>query len=154
MLALTHGYSQHPHDVVGDADFVEKDSEFVLVQDIDVFSLCEHHLLPFHGICHVAYLPSGHVIGLSKIARIVDTYARRLQVQERLTTQIAEAIESVTNAHGVMVLISCTHMCMSMRGVQKVGTRTTTTANRGRYATDAALRSEFLATLRASDSQR
>lgn len=153
MLALTSGYSQRPADIVGDAEFREKDSDMVLVRDIDVFSLCEHHLLPFHGYCHVSYLPTTHVIGLSKIARIVDMYARRLQVQERLTSSIADAIQSVTNAHGVMVLISCTHMCMSMRGVEKASAKTTTTATRGRYASDPSLRSEFLAMIGTSSNR-
>lgn len=116
----------------------------MLVRDIDVFSLCEHHLLPFYGQCHIAYLPSTHVVGLSKIPRIVDMYAKRLQVQERLTSQIADAIQSVTNAHGVIVSMSCTHMCMAMRGVEKVGAKTTTTSTRGRYASDSNLRMEFL----------
>lgn len=124
-----------------------------MVRNIDVFSMCEHHLLPFHGVCHVAYMPNSYVIGLSKVARIVNMYARRLQVQERLTAQIADAVAQSTNAHGVMVLISCTHMCMSMRGVEKVGARTNTAVTRGRYATDHKLRSEFLATLSCTQNQ-
>lgn len=116
-----------------------------MMRNIDIFSTCEHHLLPFHGQCHVAYIPHGTVIGLSKIARIVDLYARRFQIQERLTTQIADAIEKSTNAQGVMVFMSCTHMCMAMRGVQKVGAETNTTATRGRYADEADLRAEFFA---------
>lgn len=132
---------------MNNAKFEETPSESVIVRNIDVFSLCEHHLLPFHGRCHVAYIPNTHVIGLSKVARIVNMYARRLQVQERLTAQIADAILQVTQAHGVMVLISCTHMCMSMRGVEKVSAQTSTTATRGRYAKDPHFRAEFLATV-------
>lgn len=133
---------------MGDAEFDENHSEMVLVRDIDLFSMCEHHLLPFFGSCHIAYIPSGTVVGLSKLARIVDLFSRRLQVQERLTTQIADAVQESTNAKGVMVYISCNHMCMSMRGVQKTGTATTTTAARGRYATDPSLRQDFLAIIR------
>lgn len=118
------------------------------MRDIGVASLCEHHLLPFHGACHIAYIPTGTVIGLSKLARIVDMYSRRLQVQERLTTQIADAVLHATDAQGVMVYINCAHMCMSMRGVQKTGTTTITTATRGRYAKDGALRQEFLSIIR------
>lgn len=130
--------------MLGDATFDESHSEMVLVRHIDVFSLCEHHLLPFHGVCHVAYIPTGVVVGLSKIARIVDVFARRMQVQERLTTQIADAIQQATDASGVMVYISCVHMCMAMRGVRKAGAETTTTAVRGRYAEDSEMRREFL----------
>lgn len=122
----------------------------MVVRNIDVFSLCEHHLLPFHGHCHIAYMPNRFVLGLSKLARIVNVYARRLQVQERLTSQIADAVQQVTDAHGVMVLISCTHMCMSMRGVQNVDAETLTTATRGRYAKEASLRTEFFATVACS----
>lgn len=134
---------------MGDAHFDEPQSELVLVRDISVFSLCEHHLLPFHGTCHVAYIPSGtSVLGLSKLARIVDVYARRLQVQERLTNEIADAIETAADALGVMVYISCAHMCMSMRGVGKVGASTVTTAARGRYSRESTLRAEFLNSIR------
>lgn len=129
---------------MGDAEFDENHSEMVLVRDIKIFSMCEHHMLPFHGSCHVAYIPSGPVIGLSKIARIIDMFARRLQIQERLTAQIADAIQDATNAVGVMVHVSCAHLCMSMRGVQKVGAETVTTAARGRYSTEPGMRREFL----------
>lgn len=154
LLAITDGYRQTVEEVVGEAHFSENHSEMVLMRDIDIFSTCEHHLLPFHGQCHVSYIPSGCVIGLSKIARIVNMFARRLQVQERLTSQIANAIESATDAQGVMVYISCTHMCMSMRGVQKVGADTCTTAVRGRYADDGQLRAQFLSILSAPRSSR
>lgn len=144
LIALTEGYKKSPQEVLGDAEFDENHTEQVLVRNIQLFSLCEHHLLPFHGVCHVAYIPSGSVIGLSKVARIVDVFARRFQVQERLTAQIADAIEVATKASGVMVYVSCAHMCMAMRGVQKVGSETSTTAARGRYKEDATLRAEFL----------
>lgn len=144
LLSLTAGYTQSVQEVTGDAEFDENHSEMVLIRDISVFSLCEHHILPFHGFCHVAYIPSGSVIGLSKIARIVDLFSKRLQVQERLSSQVADAVQEATNAVGVMVYISCSHMCMSMRGVQKLGAHTITTAARGRYLKDSVLRSEFL----------
>lgn len=137
---------------MGDAEFDENHSEVVLIRNIDVFSLCEHHLLPFHGSVHVAYIPSGPVIGLSKIARIVDVFARRFQVQERLTSQIADAVESATKAAGVMVYLTCSHMCMAMRGVQKVGAETTTTAARGRYREESDLRRDFLTIVRRGAS--
>jgi GTP cyclohydrolase IA len=148
LLSLTAGYRVEPADVLGDAQFDENHTEMVLVRSIDIFSHCEHHLLPFHGLCHVAYIPNGSVIGLSKIARIVDLYSHRLQVQERLTTQIAEAVLEATCARGVMVYISCTHMCMVMRGVQKVGAETVTTVARGVYKEDASLRQEFLSMIK------
>lgn len=147
LLELTSGYSLSPRDVIGDATFDEGHSEIVLVRDISLFSLCEHHLLPFHGIAHIAYIPNGRVLGLSKLARVVQLYARRLQVQERLTNEIADAIFECADAQGVMVYISSKHLCMSMRGVQKPDAVTITTAVRGRYAEEAQLRQEFLATI-------
>jgi GTP cyclohydrolase IA len=144
IMNLTSGYQLTPSAVLGDAEFDENHSEMVLIRNIDVFSQCEHHLLPFHGRCHVAYMPNGPVIGLSKIARMVDLFSRRLQVQERLTTQIADAVFHATRARGVMVYMSCTHMCMVMRGVQKVGATTVTTAARGCYRDDPSLRQEFM----------
>lgn len=144
---MTEGYSKSVEQVLGDAEFHENHSEMVLIRNIDVFSMCEHHLLPFHGTCHVAYIPNGSIIGLSKIARIIDVYAKRFQVQERLTTQVADAVVTATKAAGVMVYVSCTHMCMAMRGIQKVGTETVTTAARGRYAEEPQLRAGFLSVI-------
>lgn len=149
---MTEGYSKSINQVLGDAEFHEDHSEMVLVRNIDIFSLCEHHLLPFHGTCHVAYIPCGSIIGLSKIARIVEVFSKRFQVQERLTTQIADAVVAATKATGVMVYVSCTHMCMAMRGIQKVGTRTSTTAARGRYAEETSLRAEFLSIIHGHHS--
>lgn len=150
LLQLTEGYRIAPSEVLGDASFNENHGEMVLVRAMDVFSHCEHHLLPFHGYCHVAYIPNGTVVGLSKIARIVDLYSRRLQVQERLTTQIADAVLEATSARGVYVYIACTHMCMVMRGVKKVGAETVTTAARGAYVEDPSLRREFLSMVTTS----
>ena len=116
----------------------------IIVQDIELYSMCEHHLLPFIGKCHVAYLPTGKVLGLSKVARIVDMYARRLQIQENLTKQIAEAIQSVTHAAGVGVIIEAQHMCMMMRGVEKQNSKTVTSAMRGIFLEDQRTRDEFL----------
>lgn len=148
LLNLTSGYRTIASDVVGDAQFSENHNEMVLVRGMDVFSHCEHHLLPFHGVCHVAYMPNGSVIGLSKIARIVDMYAHRLQVQERLSSQIADEVVRATGARGVMVMIRCTHMCMVMRGVRKTGAETITTVARGCYAESPSLRQEFLTNVR------
>ena len=116
---LTQGYHQRIEDIVNEALFPSDSSEMVIVQDIELYSMCEHHLLPFIGKCHVAYIPTGQVLGLSKVARIVDLYARRFQIQEQLTTQIAETVMDVTNAEGVGVIIEAQHMCMMMRGVEK-----------------------------------
>ena len=128
---LAHKPRQSAKDVVGDALFETESEEMVLVKDIDVHSLCEHHLLPFFGKLHVAYLPAGRVVGLSKLARIADVFCKRLQIQERLTLQIAQAVEEVCGARGVAVTIECTHMCMSMRGVQRPGAVTVTSAYLG-----------------------
>lgn len=144
---LTRGYSQALSDVVNDALFPSDSSEMVLVQDIELYSLCEHHLLPFVGRCHVAYLPEGQVLGLSKVARIVDMFARRLQIQEQLTVQIAESIREVTGAQGVGVIIEAEHMCMMMRGVEKQNSVTKTSAMLGTFRSDARTREEFLALL-------
>jgi GTP cyclohydrolase IA len=154
ILDLTSGYSLSPAEVLGDAEFHENHTEMVLIREIDVFSHCEHHLLPFHGTCHISYIPNGTVVGLSKIARIVDLYARRLQVQERLTSQIADAISVATGARGVMVYVSCTHMCMVMRGVRKVNAATITTAARGCYKTDSGMRQEFFSVIPQSSSTK
>jgi GTP cyclohydrolase I len=144
---LTHGYHQALSDVVNDALFPSDSSEMVLVQDIEMYSLCEHHLLPFVGRCHVAYLPEGKVLGLSKVARVVDMFARRLQIQEQLTVQIAESIREVTGAQGVGVIIEAEHMCMMMRGVEKQNSVTKTSAMLGTFRSDARTREEFLALL-------
>jgi len=145
---LTRGYHQNLDDVVNDALFPSDASEMVLVQDIELYSMCEHHLLPFVGRCHVAYVPQGKVLGLSKVARVVDMFARRFQIQEQLTTQIAESIMSVTNALGVGVIIEAEHMCMMMRGVEKQNSITKTSAMLGSFRSDARTRDEFLALLR------
>lgn len=141
---LTQGYNQSVEDVVNNALFPSDNSEMVLVKDIELYSLCEHHLLPFIGRCHVAYLPSSKVIGLSKIARIVDVFARRLQIQENLTLQIAEAIQDLTNAAGVAVVIEAKHLCMMMRGVEKQNSSMKTSTMLGEFRTNIATRSEFL----------
>ncbi len=141
---LTQGYHQHIEDIVNEALFPSDSSEMVIVQDIELYSLCEHHLLPFIGKCHVAYIPTGQVLGLSKVARIVDLYARRFQIQEQLTTQIAETVMDVTNAEGVGVIIEAQHMCMMMRGVEKQNSLMKTSAMLGSFREDQATRTEFL----------
>lgn len=138
------GYDEIPEEVVGDALFEEKMDEIVAVKDIDFFSLCEHHLLPFKGVVHVGYLPKERIIGLSKIPRIVDMYARRLQVQERLTHQIADAIQTVLDPHGVAVMIEAEHLCMQMRGVEKKASFMVTSAVRGVFREDRKTREEFM----------
>ena len=145
---LTQGYRQSIEEVVNDALFPSDSSEMVLVQDVELYSLCEHHLLPFIGKCHVAYLPTGKVLGLSKVARIVDLFARRLQIQESLTSQIAQTIMDVTNAEGVGVIIEAKHMCMMMRGVQKQNSVMKTSSMLGTFRTDSKTREEFLSLLR------
>ena len=141
---LTRGYSEQLADVVGDAIFNEEHRNMVMVRDIELYSLCEHHLLPFFGKAHVAYIPNGRIVGLSKLPRLVDHFARRLQVQERLTEQVAEAVESVLAPLGVGVVIEAYHLCMMMRGVQKQNSRTITSALRGVFRDDARTRDEFL----------
>ena len=145
---LTSGYHQSLDDLLNGAVFHENTDEMVLVRDIDLFSSCEHHILPILGRAHVAYIPNGKVIGLSKIARICETYARRLQVQERLTAQIADALEGLLKPQGVAVVVEATHMCMVMRGVQKPGSWTTTSAMHGVFAEDARTRQEFMSLIR------
>ncbi|NOZ05523.1 MAG: GTP cyclohydrolase I FolE [Chloroflexi bacterium] len=142
---LTRGYQVDPIAMVNDAIFEISYDEMVLVCEIDFYSLCEHHLLPFFGKAHVAYLPRGRVIGLSKIPRIVEMYARRLQVQERMTVQIADFLQEVLDPQGVGVVVEATHMCMAMRGVEKPNSRMITTALKGRFKSDPRTRSEFLA---------
>ncbi len=141
---LTEGYRATLEEVIGGAIFAEDHKELVLVKDIEVYSLCEHHLLPFVGKAHVGYIPNGRVIGLSKIARIVDMFARRLQIQERLTREIAEALEESLRPTGVAVVIEAEHFCMMMRGVQKQNSKTVTSVMRGIFLKDQKSREEFL----------
>jgi GTP cyclohydrolase I len=141
---LTRGYAMAVEDVIGDAVFDETHENMVLVRDIEIYSLCEHHLLPFFGRAHVAYLPNGRIVGLSKIPRIVEVFARRLQVQERLTDQVADALCSVLKPLGVGVVIEAYHLCMMMRGVEKQNSKTVTSALRGTFRSDGRTREEFL----------
>ena len=143
MQTLTKGYFEDPHKVLTDALFEEKYSQIVIVKDIDFFSMCEHHLLPFFGKAHVAYIPNGYITGLSKIARVVDIFSHRLQVQERLTLQIKECIEQTLKPLGVMVVIEARHMCMQMRGVEKQNSITTTSDFSGAF-NQAKTRQEFM----------
>ena len=144
---LTQGYHQSLSEVVNDAVFPSTNRELVLVQNIEFYSLCEHHMLPFHGIAHIGYLPNGHVLGLSKFARIVDMFARRLQIQENLSEQIAQTIMEVTGCRGVAVVMDASHMCMMMRGVSKQHSTTRSTAMLGEYRHNNQARNEFLGAL-------
>ena len=144
MQWLTRGYGLSVEDVVGDAVFEEKHESMILVRDIEIYSLCEHHLLPFFGRAHVAYLPNGRIVGLSKIPRVVEVFARRLQVQERLTDQVADALCQVLKPLGVGVVIEAYHLCMMMRGVEKQNSKTITSALRGTFRSDGKTRDEFL----------
>lgn len=144
---LTQGYEQSLEAVVNDALFPSDSSEMILVQNIELYSLCEHHLLPFIGKCHVAYIPTGKVLGLSKVARLVDMFARRLQIQESLTAQIAQTIMAVTDAEGVGVIIEAQHMCMMMRGVEKQNSIMKTSAMLGTFRSEHKTREEFLSLL-------
>ncbi|MFL5813870.1 MAG: GTP cyclohydrolase I FolE [Bdellovibrionia bacterium] len=144
MEFLTSGYKKDPQKIVGKALFSEGSSEIVIVRDIELFSLCEHHLLPFYGKAHVAYIPNGKIIGLSKIPRIIDAFARRLQVQERLTTQISEELMRLLNAHGVAVIIEASHLCMMMRGVEKQNSYTITSSMLGVFRDNETTRKELL----------
>ena len=144
MAFITKGYAQDPVQIVTSAIFREEYKQMVLVKDIELFSLCEHHLMPFVGKAHVAYIPNGYITGLSKIARVVECYARRLQVQERLTVQIRDCIQRALNPIGVAVVIEASHMCMQMRGIEKQGSATTTSAFTGVFLKDTRTREEFL----------
>jgi GTP cyclohydrolase IA len=144
MKWLTQGYASSAEAVIGTAVFKEEHDNMIMVRDIELYSLCEHHMLPFFGKAHVAYIPDGRIVGLSKIPRIVDVYARRLQVQERLTEQIAEGLCRVLNPSGVGVVIEAYHLCMMMRGVQKQNSKTITSALRGAFREDPKTRDEFL----------
>jgi GTP cyclohydrolase I len=146
---LTHGYDIDAAEVLRSAMFEEDYSQMVVVKDIEVYSMCEHHMLPFFGKAHIAYIPNGHIVGLSKIPRVVDAFARRLQVQERLTNEIRDCIQETLNPAGVAVVIECKHMCMAMRGVQKQNSVTTTSAFTGAFQNDVT-RSEFLRLITAS----
>lgn len=145
---LTQGYHMQLDHIINHAIFPSDMDEMVIVKDIELYSLCEHHLLPFIGKCHVAYIPQGYVIGLSKVARIVEMFARRLQIQERLTREIAQTLMEVTNAEGVGVIIEAQHLCMMMRGVEKQNSSMKTSVMLGSFRTDNATRSEFLTLLR------
>jgi GTP cyclohydrolase I len=144
MRYLTSGYSMDAKAVVGKGLFKQEQSEIVIVRDIELFSLCEHHMLPFYGKAHVAYLPKGKIIGLSKIPRIVDVFARRLQVQERLTTQVSESLMTLLKPHGVAVIMECFHLCMMMRGVEKQNSYTVTSSMLGAFKTNSITRQELL----------
>ncbi|NGM65550.1 GTP cyclohydrolase I FolE [Sphingobacterium sp. SGR-19] len=146
---LTHGYDVNAAEVLRSAMFEEEYSQMVVVKDIEVYSMCEHHMLPFFGKAHIAYIPNGHIVGLSKIPRVVDAFARRLQVQERLTNEIRDCIQQTLKPAGVAVVMECKHMCMAMRGVQKQNSVTTTSAFTGAFQNDVT-RSEFLRLITAS----
>jgi GTP cyclohydrolase I len=143
MQFLTQGYHQDPADILRSAMFKEDYRQMVVVKDIELYSMCEHHMLPFFGKAHVAYIPNGHIVGLSKVPRVVDAFARRLQVQERLTTEIRDCIQHTLQPLGVAVVVECSHLCMQMRGVQKQNSATTTSAFTGEFLTEAT-RAEFM----------
>ncbi|ULH16907.1 GTP cyclohydrolase I FolE [Deinococcus sp. KNUC1210] len=147
---LTGGYRQTLEEVAGDAVFAAEGSEMVIVKDIEFYSMCEHHMLPFFGRAHIGYIPSGKILGLSKFARITDLYARRLQVQERLTTQIAEAVQELLDPKGVAVVLEGVHLCMAMRGVEKQNSSTSTSAMRGLFKSDPRTRAEFMSAVQGS----
>ena len=147
---LTHGYDIDAAEVLRGAMFKEDYSQMVVVKDIEVFSMCEHHMLPFFGKAHIAYIPNGHIVGLSKIPRVVDAFARRLQVQERLTNEIRDCIQDTLQPAGVAVVMECKHLCMAMRGVQKQNSVTTTSAFTGAFMSNDKTRAEFLRLITAS----
>ena len=149
MSFMTQGYQQDPKEILLSARFTEEYKHMVIVKDIDLYSMCEHHILPFYGKAHVAYIPNGYITGLSKIARVVEAYARRLQVQERLTVQIRDCIQDALSPLGVAVVIEASHMCMQMRGVEKQGSKTTTSAFTGIFLSDPRTREEFMALISA-----
>jgi len=144
MQYLTQGYDQDPAEILKSAMFAEKYDEMVIVKDIEVYSLCEHHMLPFFGKCHIAYIPNGHIVGLSKFPRMVDAFSRRLQVQERLTDQIRDCLHETLKPQGVAVCIEAQHLCMQMRGVQKQNSVTTTSAFSGAFMDEDITRQEFM----------
>ena len=144
MEFLTNGYKENPGEILKSAMFSEDYSQMVLVKDIEIYSLCEHHILPFFGKAHIAYIPNGHIVGLSKIPKVVDVFSRRLQVQERLTDQIKDCLQDILNPKGVAVVIEAQHLCMQMRGVQKEHSSTTTSAFSGIFLKDEKTRSEFI----------
>ena len=144
MKFLTNGYEVDPDQIVKQAIFHEEYSEMVLVKDIEIYSLCEHHVLPFFGKAHIAYIPNGKIVGLSKIPRVVDTFSRRLQVQERLTIEIRDCLQRTLEPKGVAVVLECSHMCMQMRGVQKQNSATTTSAFTGLFLSNDSTRKEFI----------
>lgn len=144
MQYLTHGYDLDPAEILKSAMFAEDHNHMIIVKDIELYSMCEHHMLPFFGKAHIAYIPNGHIVGLSKIPRVVDAFARRLQVQERLTDQIMNCIQDTLNAKGVAVVIEAKHMCMQMRGIQKQNSTTTTSSFTGAFEKDST-RKEFIA---------
>ena len=148
MQFMTQGYNQDAEAVVRGAMFTEECSEMVIVKDIEIYSMCEHHMLPFYGRAHVAYIPNGKIVGLSKIARVVDIFARRLQVQERLTDQIRDCLQKTLNPHGVAVVIEASHLCMQMRGIQKQNSVTTTSAFTGEFLNETT-RAEFISLISA-----
>jgi GTP cyclohydrolase I len=150
MAFLTSGYQTDPADILRSALFNEDYNEMVLVKDIELFSLCEHHLLPFFGKAHIAYIPQGKVVGLSKLPRIVDAFARRLQVQERLTVQVRDCLQETLGAAGVAVVIEARHLCMQMRGVEKQNSVTTTSAFTGEFLENPKTREEFISLIRAN----
>jgi GTP cyclohydrolase I len=151
---MTQGYSQNPEQILGDALFESSNNEMVLIRDIEFYSMCEHHLLPIIGRAHVAYIPNGKVVGLSKIPRMVDVFARRLQIQEQLTEQIAQAIDEVIEPKGVGVVLQARHMCMEMRGVEKINSATTTSALRGLFIKNPDTRREFFALINSPQGVR
>ncbi len=150
LMFLTHGYELKPAEILKSAMFAEDYSEMVLVKDIEVYSMCEHHMLPFFGKVHVAYIPSGHIVGLSKIPRVVDAFARRLQVQERLTKEILHCIHDTLKPLGVAVVMEASHMCMQMRGVEKQNSKTTTSAFTGIFMENSKTREEFMKLIASS----